>query len=189
MDPAQQIQQAQHSLQFNELLLKYSPVHDFLSRYQPASVIDYGCAQGHLMSRIAQDFPSIQRIEGYDPGNPRYQHRPQGVFDCMISCDVIEHFEPDQANSILLSMQQQFTRAAFFIIACYPAKKILADGRNAHLIVEPPEHWLDRIQRVMTQCQVVYQETVMFNPRPDKPKKYGAGRPELRLILERVQGQ
>jgi hypothetical protein len=186
MSTAQQIQHAQHNLRFHELLLKYDPVRDFLTTYQPGTVIDYGCAQGHLMARIREDFPGIDRVEGYDPGNPAYQTMPTGVFDCMVSCDVIEHFEPDQVDANLVSMQQQFSRAAFFIIACYPAKKNLADGRNAHLIVEPPQQWLDRIQWVMTGCRVVWQETVLFNPRPDRPEKYGAGKPELRLILERI---
>jgi hypothetical protein len=31
--------------------------------------------------------------------------------------------------------------AGWFRIACYPAKKYLPDGRNAHLIVELPEWW------------------------------------------------
>ena len=36
-------------------------------------------------------------------------------------------------------------RYGFFRIACYPAKKKLLDGRNAHLIVEDPAWWREQI--------------------------------------------
>jgi len=34
---------------------------------------------------------------------------------------------------------------AFLVIATRPAAKKLADGRNAHLIVEPASWWLPRL--------------------------------------------
>jgi hypothetical protein len=36
-------------------------------------------------------------------------------------------------------------RAVFLVVATRPAKKVLADGRNAHLIVEPASWWLPKI--------------------------------------------
>jgi hypothetical protein len=35
--------------------------------------------------------------------------------------------------------------AGWFRIACYPAKKHLPDGRNAHLIVESPAWWREQL--------------------------------------------
>jgi hypothetical protein len=34
------------------------------------------------------------------------------------------------------------------LIACHPAKKGLSDGRNAHLIIEQPEWWKQKIQTI-----------------------------------------
>ena len=36
-------------------------------------------------------------------------------------------------------------KVAFLVIACRPANRHLDDGRNAHLIVEPPDWWLKKI--------------------------------------------
>ena len=129
---------------YKELLPKYNLVHDFVATYQPCSLVDWGCANGNLLNRVQADFPGIQASAGYDPGNPAYDVVPAGTYDCLVSCDVIEHFEPNQLDESLKLMQSKFSRAAFLIIACYPAKKRLPDGRNAHLIQQPPAWWLPK---------------------------------------------
>jgi len=166
---------------YKELLPKYDIVHDFVSQYRPWSLVDWGCANGFLLDRLETDFPSIQELAGYDPGNSDYDVVPAGTYDCLVSCDVIEHFEPDQLDALLKLMQSKFSQAAFLIIACYPAKKTLEDGRNAHLIVENCAWWLDRIQQQFDQCHVVWWEAVDYD---GKPHKGIAPKPELRLILE-----
>jgi len=166
---------------YKELLYKYDIVHDFVSQYRPWSLVDWGCANGNLLNRLETDFPSIQELGGYDPGNPDYMVVPTGTYDCLVSCDVIEHFEPDQLDESLKLMQSKFSCAAFLIIACYPAKKILSDGRNAHLIVENQDWWMQKIQQQFDQCRIVWSERVMFSANS---KKNPLGKPELRLILE-----
>jgi len=97
----------------------------------------------------------------------------------LVSCDVIEHFEPAQLDESLKLMQSKFSRAAFLLIACYPAKKQLPDGRNAHLIVENADWWLARVKQQFDQCNITWAESVSFTAKPKK------NRPELRLILEK----
>ena len=167
---------------YKELLPKYDLVHNFVAEYQPWSVVDWGCANGFLLNRLEQDFPSVRELGGYDPGNPDYMVVPTGTYDCLVSCDVIEHFEPDQLNESLKLMQSKFQRAAFLIIACYPAKKTLEDGRNAHLIVENCAWWLDRVQQQFDQCHITRWEAVDYTPNK---AKHPQGKPELRLILEK----
>jgi hypothetical protein len=167
---------------YKELLPKYNLVHDFGAEYQPRSLVDWGCAHGHLLTRVTQDFPSVQELAGYDPGNPDYNVVPNGTYDCLVSCDVIEHFEPDQLDESLKLMQSKFFRAAFLIIACYPAKKFLPDGRNAHLIIENADWWISRVKQQFDQCTVVWSESVNFTANPVKNP---TGSPELRLILEK----
>ena len=166
---------------YKELLYKYDVVHDFVSKYRPWSLVDWGCANGYLLNRLEADFPSVQELAGYDPGNPDYNVVPAGTYDCLVSCDVIEHFEPKLLDQSLQLMQSKFTQAAFLIIACYPAKKILSDGRNAHLIVENADWWMQKIQQQFDQCNIVWSEQVMFSANR---KKNPLGKPELRLILE-----
>lgn len=165
-----------------ELLPKYDEVHDFVTQYQPVQVVDWGCANGFLLQRLQQDFPNIQKLSGYDPGNPKFAKIPNGEFDCLVSCDVIEHFEPNLLDQSLQLMQSKFCRAAFLIIACYPAKKFLPDGRNAHLIVENCAWWMHKIQRQFDQCRLTWWQAVDYG---GKPHKGIAPKPELRLILEK----
>jgi len=168
---------------YKELLPKYNLVHDFVAKYQPCSLVDWGCANGNLLNRVQADFPGIQKSAGYDPGNPAYDVVPVGTYDCLVSCDVIEHFEPAQLDKSLKLMQSKFSRAAFLLIACYPAKKRLLDGRNAHLVIENADWWMARIKQQFDQCNIIWSETVNFTA---KPRKNPNGSPELRLILEKV---
>ena len=167
---------------YQELLPKYDVVADFVGKYQPTSVVDWGCANGFLLQRLAQDFAYIKHLGGYDPGNPDFDVIPAGTFDCLVSCDVIEHFEPCDLNQSLQLMQSKFDKSAFLIIACYPAKKILPDGRNAHLIVENCAWWMNKIQQQFDQCTVTWWQAVDYG---GKPHKGIAPKPELRLILEK----
>jgi hypothetical protein len=167
---------------YKELLPKYNLVHDFVAKYQPYSLVDWGCANGNLLNRVEQDFSSVQELGGYDPGNPDYNVVPAGTYDCLVSCDVIEHFEPDQLDESLKLMQSKFSRAAFLIIACYPAKKHLPDGRNAHLIVENCAWWMSKIQQQFDQCHITGWQAVDYG---GKPHKGISPKPELRLILQK----
>ena len=167
---------------YKELLPKYDLVYDFVATYQPCSLVDWGCANGNLLNRVATDFPSIQELAGYDPGNPAYNVVPDGTYDCLVSCDVIEHFEPDELDHNLKIMQSKFQRSAFLIIACYPAKKTLEDGRNAHLIVENCAWWMSKIQQQFDQCHITGWQAVDYG---GKPHKGISPKPELRLILQK----
>jgi hypothetical protein len=95
---------------------------------------------------------------------------------------VIEHFEPELLDESLQLMQSKFTQSAFLIIACYPAKKFLSDGRNAHLIVENADWWLERVKQQFDHCDIAWSEKVNFSANR---KKNPNGSPELRLILEK----
>lgn len=123
-------------------------VNPFFEQYQPTSVLDYGCGHGGLMATIKEVYPDMQ-VEGYDPGNPAYNRMPTQSFDAVISGDVFEHIEPEHLDATLQLIGSKILRAGWFRIACYPAKKHLPDGRNAHLIVESPAWWREKVLRNM----------------------------------------
>lgn len=54
---------------------------------------------------------------------------------------MLEHVEPDCLSDVLSHIQELGFGGAFFIIDTVPAQKTLADGRNAHLIVEDLAWW------------------------------------------------
>jgi len=119
-------------------------VRPFLEKYQPTSVLDFGCGHGALMASIQETYPNM-RVEGYDPGNPDHNRIPKRSFDAVVSADVFEHIEPNHLAETLRMISDKIIVAGWFRIACYPAKKHLPDGRNAHLIVESPDWWREQL--------------------------------------------
>jgi len=122
----------------------FGSVQPFLTQYQLTSVLDFGCGHGALMASIQQAYPDM-RVEGYDPGNPAHNRVPKRSFDAVVSADVFEHIEPKHFVETLRLISDKMIIAGWFRIACYPAKKHLPDGRNAHLIIESPDWWREQL--------------------------------------------
>jgi hypothetical protein len=57
----------------------------------------------------------------------------------------LEHIEPERLGLVLDHLRSKALKRALFSIHLGPAAKVLSDGRNAHLIQEPPEWWLPQI--------------------------------------------
>ena len=65
--------------------------------------------------------------------------------DIVACTDVLEHIEPECLEDVLADLRQVTKRLGFFTIATRPAKKFLADGRNAHLIQQDAKWWIERL--------------------------------------------
>lgn len=113
----------------------------FINEYDPKTILDFGCGKGNLVKTLAELYPSIV-VSGYDPANPDFDH-PFSEIDMIVSTDVLEHVEYENIDSVI---EMFYTKALYqyHLISCAPAKLILPDGRNAHLIQESPEWWKDR---------------------------------------------
>ena len=146
-------------------------VNPFFKQYQPTSVLDYGCGHGGLMATIKEVYPDMQ-VEGYDPGNPAYNRMPKRSFDAVISGDVFEHIEPEHLDATLQLISSKILRCGWFRIACYPAKKPLPDGRNAHLIIEPPAWWRNKILSNM-QVTIAHEDISVFDKSHTWPNVIG----------------
>lgn len=109
-------------------------------------ILDYGCGPGNMLKTLQGMYPKIKFI-GWDPGRPEYANYPERV-DLVYSTDVLEHIEPEELDATLLDL---FNTADnhYHNIACHPAKKKLPDGRNAHLIIEEPAWWEEKIRSLL----------------------------------------
>lgn len=115
----------------------------FIGQVKPKSILDFGCGKGRLIKTLQELYPNID-VLGYDPGNPDYEKSIDDVkVDLLISSDVLEHVEPQFIDETLqyLSTKSKFI---YHLIALSPAKLILPDGRNAHLIQESPNWWKEK---------------------------------------------
>jgi cyclopropane fatty-acyl-phospholipid synthase-like methyltransferase len=144
----------------------YRIVKEFMEEYNPTSVLDFGCGKGGLIAVISDLHPGTT-VAGYDPGNPEFAKMPEQTFDVIVSTDALEHIEPAHLEETLQVIGSKIERYGFFRIACYPAKKKLFDGRNAHLIVELPEWWREKILKHMGVTIVAEEISVL-----DKSQKW-----------------
>lgn len=114
------------------------PVERLISRFNPKTILDYGCGQGALGRSLS--FP----VSEYDPAIEGKDSLP-GAADLVICTDVLEHIEPELIDDVLSHVRSITNMALFAVIATRPAQKILSDGRNAHLIVENWKWWKSKI--------------------------------------------
>lgn len=102
-------------------------------------VLDYGCGQNTLAKALP--FP----IRSYDPFIQEFSKEPEPA-DIVVCSDMWEHIEPDCLNEVLMHIHSKCNRCLFVDVATRPARKMLADGRNAHLIQESATWWLVRAE-------------------------------------------
>jgi 2-polyprenyl-3-methyl-5-hydroxy-6-metoxy-1,4-benzoquinol methylase len=108
------------------------------------SLLDYGCGMGTLCKALPSLWLDAYQLNEYDPAIPGKDAAPESA-DLVVCSDVLEHIERDCLDDVLDHLRDLTRKAAFLIIATVPAKKILSDGRNAHLLVEHPHWWLPKI--------------------------------------------
>jgi hypothetical protein len=114
----------------------YLPMVDELAkRLNATSILDYGCGKGEL----AMAMPHLL-IEGYDPAVERYAAEPDPA-DLVVCMDVLEHIEPECLDASLDDIARCSLKGVFLTVATRPARRILSDGRNAHLIQQKVEWW------------------------------------------------
>ena len=121
--------------------LSFAPiVADLIKQVNIKSLSDYGAGKKNLLVGLRDS--GINHIEyyPYDPVFPEYGLPKSAELVCCI--DVLEHIEPEKLNSVIQELAEITTNLGFFSIHMGPAGKVLADGRNAHLIQKPSSWWL-----------------------------------------------
>lgn len=109
-------------------------------KMQTTSVLDYGCGKGLLQKSLP--FP----IWEYDPAIPGKDATARPA-DLVFCSDVLEHIEPDRLDAVIEDLRRCTMKMGYFIIHTGPSAKVLADGRNAHLIQKSSNWWADRLKR------------------------------------------
>jgi hypothetical protein len=123
----------------------YAPiVADFIRRNKVKEVLDYGAGKGRLGEELDWLVPWPLEMRRYDPGVPQYA-APPAPAELVACVDVLEHVEPDLLPNVLDDLKRVTAAHGFFTVHTDPAMKVLADGRNAHLIQQPARWWLPRL--------------------------------------------
>lgn len=124
----------------------YAPlVAQIIKRLEIDELLDYGCGSRlTLLKSLSGKVDRRFRYKAYDPAVPEYagEADPSQMVACI---DVLEHIEPELVDHVLDDLQRLTLEIGFFTVSTELAEKILPDGRNAHLIVEHPDWWLERL--------------------------------------------
>jgi len=136
---------------------------DALKRHVPdlsgKRMLEIGCGNGNIL-RYLQNRTELQLtgcdlfMEGLQfcrnqVDIPLYQIDAtllpfHNCFDIIGIFDVLEHIEPALLDNVLDDLQRVTADVGVFTVHTGRAAKVLPDGRNAHLIQQPPAWWLPK---------------------------------------------
>ena len=155
-----------------------------IKRTQALTILDYGCGKGHqywpLRMKDADtgiDYPDIksywgvQEIRCYDPAYPPFAELPVGTFDGVICTDVLEHCPEDDVPWILDELFAFAQKFVYANIACFPARKRLPSGGNAHCTIRPVRWWEERIVHAAARKPELLYEIRLANIKAGQMKE------------------
>lgn len=119
-------------------------VRQLIARFDCTSVLDYGCGEGALVKALSVNKPAWLRLAEYDVAIDGKNYMPTFA-DLVVCTDVLEHIEPDRLVAVLGHVHMLARKAVFVVIATRESNKTLADGRNAHLILQDATWWAEQV--------------------------------------------
>lgn len=122
-------------------------VSHLINKFGFTELLDYGAGKCRLFQVLKTDHDLD--LQAYDPAIPELSGRPEPS-EFVTCIDVLEHIEPDCIDAVLDDIAALTKKVAFLTVCTLPAFRTLADGRNAHLILESPEWWLEKFMKRMS---------------------------------------
>jgi hypothetical protein len=134
------------------------------------AILDYGCGKGtqYLPATVTenglpkwnsiQEYWGVDSIACYDPGYEPFSKLPEGKFHGVVCTDVLEHCPEEDLEWIVSELFAYSTKFVFANVACYPARKSLPNGENAHCSILPVERWNELFNSVAARFPGVLWE-------------------------------
>lgn len=136
-------------------------------------IVDYGCGPNGGLAQALGD-----KVISYDPYVTQYAadpwpQNPRALF----TCDVLEHMTIGQLRWFVRKVSKQPQIEKIYVsLSTRSANKIMPNGMNAHLTVQPPDWWhgffdyalTDKFECVAAETDLHRRECVfMFTRRPE----------------------
>ena len=115
-------------------------IRNIIKQFQPEGLLDYGAGKQALKDALGIK----EGYFAYDPAIPEISESPEPQ-DLVVCTDVLEHIEMGYVPKVIKDLARVTKKVGFFVIHTGPAMHHLPDGRNAHLIQEPPSWWLHHL--------------------------------------------
>lgn len=117
-------------------------------------ILDYGSGKGKqyetplidlggVEKELVVDYWDVMSVDCYDPGYEEFSTLPTEKYDGVISTDMLEHCPEEDVQWVVDEMFSFAEKFLFANVACYPAKKTLPNGENAHCTIKPADWWLN----------------------------------------------
>ena len=140
--------------------LAFAPIIKKIITYEYINnMIDYGWGKGNF---YRNDFnlgnkkmPALSKfwnidIKLYDPCYEKYsKFSKDETFDLTICIDVLEHIPEADIEWILERFLKISKKFIFINVACYEAIALLPDGKNAHINIQKPNWWSNKIENLL----------------------------------------
>ena len=63
------------------------------------------------------------------------------TYDIVTCLDVLEHIELSSIDAVISEIKSLTRKFCYIVVDLQPAVKTLSDGRNAHILLAPPDWW------------------------------------------------
>jgi hypothetical protein len=120
------------------------------------TLLDYGSGKGKFYDPYPGEpaesrYKSMKawgdtRVTCYDPGYEPFSGPIEPAYDGVICTDVLEHITEEDIPWVLDKLFRHAKHFVYAVAACYPAKKHLPNGQNAHCTVQPPGWWREQME-------------------------------------------
>ena len=116
-------------------------------------VLDYGAGKC-AMRDVLKDCPVY--VQCYDPCIAEIAARPR-IAETVLCNKTLEHVEPECIDAVLDDIRLLAKKYVILKVTTIASGVNLPDGRNAHLIVEPANWWLEKL---LPRWGLLYAETM-----------------------------
>ena len=142
---------AENTFDGKSLKFFFNPIKQVIDFTKSNSIIDFGCGKAKYYFEEVNinnfhynnitNFWNISDVYLYDPGVKNFSKYPSRKADGIICIDVVEHIPENDVVNFIEELFKLAKKFVFIVIACYPAKKNLPDGRNVHLSIKSVNDW------------------------------------------------
>lgn len=135
--------------------LHFKTIADVVMKVKPTSILDFGCGRSDLLAYFWND--GKRTLKRYDPAIRKIRQMPNGRFDLVICCDVMEHIPMSSVDTVLEQIKSKTTRCVF-TISTKLARAKLPDGQNAHCTILTTWEWIKWIRSYFPHVSTIESE-------------------------------
>jgi hypothetical protein len=139
-----------------------TPIAALVHARRARTILDYGSGKGQLYEAFPGESPDSRyktlpawdgaRVTCYDPAYPPFAVPVQQQYDGVVSTDVLEHVADDDIPWLLDELFRHARHFVYAVAACYPARKVLPNGENAHVTLRPMNWWREQMELASRRC-------------------------------------